>query len=117
MQGALAAVGGALGPDGAVELVFNLQQAGTQLVVVTTRVANAQLLVCRVGLGQCLVERVGIAIQPVVADVDRCLRIALVAQTPHAQRSGIGQIQRFLPIAQRQQAVLTAFYKAGAQGR
>ena len=115
MQGALAAACSALGANGAVELVFNLQQAGAQLVVVATGVANTQLLIRRVWLSQRLMQGVCIAFQSVVADLDLRLRIALVAQAPHAQRSGIRQMQRLLCRIERLQAVFTPFYKAAAQ--
>ena len=85
VQGALARAHRALGADGAVELVFDLQQAGAQLVVVAARVAHAHLFVGGVRLGQRFVQRVGIALQAVVAHGQGGLGIALVAQPPHAQ--------------------------------
>ena len=117
MQRALAAVHGALGTDGAVELVFNLQQAGAQLVVIATGIADAQLLVGRIGLGQRFMQRLGIAVQTVVADIDGGLGIALVAQTAHAQRGGIGQVQRMALGVQRLQLMLAAVDKARTQCR
>ena len=76
----------ALGPDRAVELVLDLQQAGGQLVVFAARVADADRLVRRVRLGQRLVQRRAVALEVVVAHRQRRLRVALVAEPAHAQR-------------------------------
>ena len=60
----------ALGPDRAVELVLDLQQAGGELAVVVA-VADADLLVGRIGLGERVVERRAVALQAVVAHRER----------------------------------------------
>ena len=91
MQGALALENHPLGPDGAVKLVFYLQKAGRQLFKVTIGIAHAYGLVSGVGHGQRLVQRGGVALQAVVADGQRTLGRALVAQAAHAQRGGMGQ--------------------------
>ncbi len=113
VQRTLAGAHGALGADGAVELVLDLQQAGAQLVVVATGVAHAQRLVGGVGPRQGFVQGVGIAVQPVVAHGQRGLGIALVAQAAHAQRGGVRQVEGIRP--QALQAVLAALHEAVAQ--
>ena len=115
MQRTLATAHRALGADGAVELVLDLQQAGAELVVVAAKVAHANGLVGRVGPRQCLVQRVGVTLQAVVAHVQAGLRVALVAQAPHAQRSGVRQVQRLALAAQRLQAVFAPLDEARAQ--
>jgi hypothetical protein len=94
VQRALAGVDHALGADGAVELVLDLQQAGGQLVVFAAQVAHAQAFVGRMRARQRTVQRIGITLQAVVADGQRRLRVALVAQPAHAQRGGVRQVQR-----------------------
>ena len=56
MQGPLAGENHAFRPDGAVKLVFNLQQAGGELVVVAAGVLDADRLISRVGPGQCVLQ-------------------------------------------------------------
>src|SRR5207302_8551528 len=85
VQRALARVDAAFGADAAVEFVLDLQQAGRELAVVVV-VADADLRVGRIGLGERLVERRRIALEVVIAHVQRGLRVALVAERPHAQR-------------------------------
>src|SRR6185436_9930835 len=64
----------ALGAYGAVELVLDLQQAGGELPVALHGVtrsaafADADGLVRRVGMGERVVERGGVAFEAVVAD-------------------------------------------------
>ena len=58
----------ALWADAAVELVLDLQQAGAELVVIATRVADADRLIRRIRSGQRVLQRCGIAFQAVVAD-------------------------------------------------
>ncbi len=79
-------------PDGAVELVFDLQQGGAELPVVVA-VADADGRVRRIGLGERAIERAGVAFEAVVAHRQRGLRIALVAQRAHAQRGAVRKIQ------------------------
>ena len=112
MQRALAGGDHALGTDGAVELVLDLQQAGVELVVVTAQIAQANRLVGRIGLGQRLVQRGSVAFQPVVAHRQRGLGIALVAQTAHAQRSGMGAVHGLA--GQHFQLMLAPVDEAGA---
>ena len=113
VQRALAGPNHTFGANRAVKLVFNLQQAGAQLVVITARVANAHSLIRRVRLRQRLMERAGITLQIVVAHRQRGLRIALVAQAPHAQRRGVGQIHGVWP--QGLQRVRATLCKTGTQ--
>ena len=114
MQRALALLDGALGADGAVELVFNLQQRGGQLQVVATRVADAQRLVRRPGAGERVLQTGGVAFQSVVADTQRGLSVALVAQAAHAQRRAVRHVQR--APGQNLQFVLAPFHKTAAHG-
>ena len=95
VQRALARPDHALRPDGAVELVLDLQQAGGELPIVVA-VADADRLVRRIGLGERLVQRRGVALQIVVAHRERGLRVALVAEPPHAQRRRVRQVERVL---------------------
>ena len=85
----------AFGPDGPVELVLDLQQARGELAVVVA-VADADRLVGGIGLGERVLERGGVALEAVVAHRERGLRVALVAQPPHAQRGRVGQVERVL---------------------
>jgi len=115
VQRAFAAANHALGPDRAVELVLDLQQAGGELVVVAAWVADADLLVRRERPRQRLVKRRGVALEVVVAHRELRLRVALVAQPPHAQRGGVRQVQGVR--RQRLQAVLAAVDEARAHRR
>ena len=115
MQRALASKGDALGANGAVKLVFNLQQRGGQLFVDTICTPHTHRLVGRIGLGQRAVQRVGVPLQAVVAHGQRGLRITLVAQAAHAQRGGIGQIHG--AFTKRLQLVLATRHKRGAHCR
>ncbi len=85
-QGPLAAPDGALRPDGPVELVLDLQERGGELAIVVA-VAQADGLVGRIGIGESPRERGRVPAQVVEAHRERCLRVALVTQPPHAQRS------------------------------
>ena len=116
MQWALAPSRQPFGANGAIKLVFNLQQRGGQLVVVSPQVADANGLVGRVRHGQGLMQRVHITVQTVVTHGQRRLRITLVAQAPHAQRGGVGQIHG-PALAQRLQVVIAPLHKAAAHGR
>src|SRR2546426_115707 len=91
VERALPGIDAALGADGAVELVLDLQQAGRQLAVVVV-VADAGFRVGRIGLGERVVERGGVALEVVVAHAQRGLRVALVAERPHAQRGRVRRI-------------------------
>ena len=91
MQGPLVGPRYALRPDAAVELVLDLQQGRRQLDVRPVRAAQPQRLVGWVRDRQGSLQRPGVAVQAVVADVEDGLRVALIAQTPHAQRGGVGQ--------------------------
>ena len=113
VQGPLAGVNDAFGPDGAVKLVFDLQQRGGELVVVTAGVADAQCLVSGPGTGERVLQRGGVALQPVVAHGQRGLGVALVAQPPHAQAGAVRHVQRTAG-AQRLQFVLAPFHKRRA---
>ena len=93
VQRPLAAVDDPLGADRAVELVFDLQQRGGELVVFAAQVLDADGFVGWVGLRQCGFQRAGVGLQAVVADGQARLRIALVAQPAHAQAGGVGQVQ------------------------
>ena len=95
VQRPLAGMDALLGPDRAVELVLDLQQAGGELVVVVA-VADADRLVRRVGLRERGIERRGVALQAVVAHRERSLGVALVAERSHAQRRAPGHVQRAL---------------------
>ena len=94
-----------LGPNRAVKLVFYLQQSCSQLVVVATRIAHADRFIGRVGFGQGFLQRCGIPFQTVVANRQRSLGIALVAEPPHAQRGSVRHVQRL--VAQLLKPVLT----------
>ena len=83
---------GLLGADGAVELVFDLQQGGGELTVLAV-VPDADLLVGGPGRSEGVVERLGVTLEAVVAGADAGLCLALVAQRPHAQRGGVWQAQ------------------------
>ena len=113
MQGALAREDHPLGADGAVELVFDLQQAGGQLVVVAARVTDTHGLVGGVGAGQGVLQRGAVAVQAVVAHRQGGLGVALVAEAPHTQRGAVGHEHG--AVAQRQQLVRTASHEGGAQ--
>ena len=114
VQRTLTAADHALGTDGAVELVFDLQQAGRQLAVAALLVTDADGLVSRVRHRQRFVQRVGIAFQVVVAHAQGRLRIALVTQATHAQRGGVGQVER--RVAQGVQAMRLARGKRRGHG-
>ncbi len=101
VQRALAREDHALGADGAVELVLDLQQAVVQLVVRAVGGADAQLRVGRVGAHQSVRQRGRVAVEAVVAHRQRGLRVALVAEPAHAQRRGVRHEHRVL--AQRLQ--------------
>ena len=115
MQRALAGEDGALGADGAVELVFDLQQSGGQLQVIAAGVAHAVGIVGGPGPGEGIVQRVGVAVQPVVAHAQRGLGIALVAQLAHAQRGAVRHVQR--APGQHLQFVLAPLDKGAAHRR
>ena len=115
VQRALAAADHALGPDRAVELVLDLQQAGRELVVLAAEVAHADRLVRRIGSRQPILQRRGVALEAVVAHGERRLRIALVAQPPHAQRGRVRQVQR--TAGDGLQAVIAPGDEARADGR
>ena len=120
MQRPLAGEDHPLGTDQAVELVLDLQQGGGQLVVVATRVADAHRLIGRVGPGQRLVQGVGVALQAVAADVERGLRLALVAQAAHAQRGAVRHVQGAVGgvrAGHGQQAVRAPGHEAAAHRR
>ena len=82
----------ALWADRAVELVLDLQQAGGELAIVVA-VADADRLVRGIGSRERVLERGRVAREIVVAHGERVLRVAQVAQAPHAQRRGTGQVQ------------------------
>jgi hypothetical protein len=84
VQRALGGPDHALRTDGAVELVFDLQQAGCKLPIVVT-VADSNRLVRRIGFRERLLQRCGVTRKIVVAHGERGLRVALVAQLAHAQ--------------------------------
>src|SRR5439155_5108444 len=94
VQRPLARADDALRPDGAVELVLDLQEAGRELAVVAFAVADADRLVRRVGLGEHVVETARIALDAVVAHREPGLRFAQVAQAPPAQRPRVRQGER-----------------------
>ena len=95
MQRAFALPDHALGTDRAVELVFDLQQAGRELAVAVDAIpgdagfADADRLIGRVRARQRVLQRGAVAVEAVVADGKRALCVALVAQRPHAQRRGM----------------------------
>src|SRR5205814_1417157 len=76
VQRPLARADDALRPDGAVELVLDLQEARRELAVVAVAVADADRLVRRVGLGEHVVQASGVALDAVVAHRERILRFA-----------------------------------------
>src|SRR5881396_3130979 len=94
VQRALARVDDALRPDGAVELVLDLQEAGRELAVVAFAVADADRLVRRVGLGDHVVETGRVALDAVVAHRERVLRFGEVAQASHPEGGGVRQVER-----------------------
>jgi len=79
------------------------------------RIHQAQRLVGSVRLCQGILQRGAVALEPVVADRQGALRIALVAQAAHAKRGGMGQIEGVL--AQGLQAVGLAFHEIGTDRR
>ncbi len=111
----LAAVGHPLGTDRAVELVFDLQQVGIELLPLAVGIVGAQLGVARVGQADRLAHADDVAFQAVVADVQSGLGIVVVAQVAHPQAGGVGQVQAL--IAQRLQLVIAALKEAGTQCR
>ena len=112
MQGTFATPDHTFGTDGAVELVFNLQQSGGKLVVIAPWIANANRLIRRIGNRQGFMQRGGIPIQAVVAHGQRRLGIALIAQPSHAQGRGMRQIHG--SCAQWLQSMRTPLYKTAA---
>ncbi len=115
MQRPLARPDHPLRADGAVELVLDLQQRGRELVVLAARVVDADGLVRWIRPGERSLQRGAVAVQAVVADRQRRLRIALVAQAPHAQRGGVRQVQRVR--GQLLQLVLAPVDEAGTDRR
>ena len=113
VQRPFALVNGAFGADGAVKLVFDLQQRGGQLQVVTAGVDDAQCLVRGPRPGERVVQAGGVAVQAVVTDAQRRLCIALVTQAPHAQRRAVRHVQR--PLGERLQCMLAPLHKRTAQ--
>ncbi len=90
---ALPGIGHPLGPDGAVELVLDLQQRRGELAIVVA-VAQADRLVGRIGLGERALEAPRVAAEVVEAHRERRLRLALVAERAHAQRRREGRVHR-----------------------
>ena len=82
----------ALRANGAIELVLDLQQARGKLAIIVA-IANADRRVGRIRFRECFVKRGGVALQVVVADRERILRLAQVAETSHPQRSCVGKIE------------------------
>ena len=105
----------ALRADRAVELVLDLQQAGGELAVL---VAGRE---CRsprrpdTGCVSASCSDARVALEAVVADRERRLRVALVAEAPHAQRRRVRQIERVL--AQALELVRAACDEARAHRR
>ena len=91
-QRALAGLKRRLGAYGAVELVLDLQQGGAELPVFAIDF-QADGLVGRVRLSERPVHGPGVGIQAVAGDVQAALGIALIAEPPHAQGGGVGQVQ------------------------
>ena len=114
MQGPLPGVNHPFRPDGAIELVFNLQQCGAKLVVIAAGVLGAHRFVGRVRPGQRVLERGTITVQTVVADRQRRLCITLVTQSPHAQRGAVRHVHG--TAGERLQLMRTPRDKAGAHG-
>ena len=85
----------AFGPDGPVELVLDLQQAGGELAVVVA-VADANRFVSRIRFGERLLQLSRVAPEVVVAHRERGLHVALIAEPAHAQRGRVGQVKRVL---------------------
>ena len=112
VQGALSREDHPLGPNGAVELVLDLQQGGGELTVFTVTALDANGFIRRIRSRQRVLQGIAVTLQAVVAHRQRRLGIALVTQTPHAQGRGVRQIQ--CAIAQRLQAVLAPGHKRGA---
>ena len=96
VQRTLALKDHALGANGAVKLILNLQQRGGQLVVIATWVLHTNGLVRSIGPRECVLQRCAVTLQRVVAHRERCLRVALIAKPTHAQRGAVRHVHRVL---------------------
>ena len=95
MERALSGPNAAFWPNGAVELVLDLQQAGRQLNEFPM-LLEAQGLIGTVGAGQRSLECLRIGCKTVVGHLKGSLSIALVPEAAHAEGGGMGQEQRVL---------------------
>src|SRR5689334_24835848 len=96
MQRSLAAPDASLRSNGPVELVLDLQQRRRELAVVAGGIAQTDRLVLGVRLRKRALQRARVMREVVVADGERKLRIALVAERAHAQRRRVRQVQRIV---------------------
>ena len=78
----------ALRPNGAIELVLQLQQVGINLPIFAVAYP-ANLLVLRMGGAHRLVQTIDVGIQFVIADEKGFLCLALVTEIAHAQATCI----------------------------
>ena len=113
MQRPLALGDAALRPDRAVELVLDLQQRRRELAIVVA-VGEADRLVRRIRPRHGFLQRRAVAREAVEARGDRRLRVALVAEPPHAQRRRVRQVEGVA--GQPRQLVRAALDEAGAHG-
>ena len=116
-QWGFAGSGNTLGANRAVKLVFDLQQAVTQLLVVAV-LAPRDVTVIRVGTQDGAAQGLDVVVQAVVTDVEALLGIAPVAQVAHSQGRAVGQVEAAALLVEGQQArVVTASQETGANGR
>ena len=90
----------ALGPYGAVVLVFDLEQRGIQLRALAV-IHRLEIGVRRVGRQDGLAERADILLDIVIANSHPGLRITGVSKISHAQACCMGEIKAVVIIAHR----------------
>ena len=116
-QWGFAGSGDAFGANRAVKLVFDLQQAVTQLLVVAV-LAPRDVTVIRVGTQDGAAQGLHVVVEAVVTDVQSLLGVATVAQVAHSQGRAVGQVEAAALLIEGQQTrVFTASQEAGANGR
>ena len=102
------------GPDGAVVLVFDLQQRGVELRAFSV-VHEVKLRVVRMRRQNRIPQGANVLIEVVVADVHPRLRIAGVAEITHSQGGGVGQEKAVMILTHRlQRMMFIALHKARA---
>ena len=111
---ALAAFADTLGPDAAVKLVFDLQDVGVELLVVTV-FQYADFFIFAVGCANRVLQRAHVFTQRIVGNIQPALGVVVITQIAHAQRGAETAEQGVL--VERFQLVVAALQERGANRR